>query len=272
MRKLWVVTAVVTLLGALAAVAYAQLPERTNAYTVNGSTSPAKAGSATRPVPIGVNFAYTVSEQSGLRPSPVQKYSIRFRGVRENSALFPGCRYTKINNDQGTHNCPAGGLLGKGSILAVAGGESNRQDQSTRCPLNLEVWNGGRGKASIYVVGGPQAPAGKTTACPVTTNAALDANFVRRGAETVLEFNVPLTPFRQQLGTTGTKDDPNAIEVAVTEVSSNIPRKTRRVRGKLRGFFEAVGSCTRGSRIIAVTFLNEDGKSASAQDKAPCRR
>lgn len=263
MRKLWVVFAAVTLLVAIAAVAYAQAPERTNAYTVTGSTSPAKAGSAKRPVPIGINFAYTVREQSGMRPSPVEKYSIRFRGVRENSALFPGCRYTKINNDQGTQNCPRQALLGGGTLLAVAGGEDNRQDQSVRCPLNLEVWNGGRGKASIYVVGGPNAPAGKQTACPVDTNAALDANFVRRGNETVLEFNVPLTPFRQQLGT---------IEVSVIEVDSEIPRKTRRVRGKVRGFFEAVGGCTRGSRIIAVTFLNEDKKTATAQDKAPCRK
>ena len=272
MKKLWVVTAVVALLGAIAAVAYAQQPERTNAYTVNGSTSPAKAGTAKKPVPIGINFSYTVAEQTGLRPSPVQKYSIRFRGVRENSHLFPGCRYTKINSDQGTHKCPSGALLGKGTILAKAGGESNRSDQSVTCPLNLEVWNGGRGKASIYVVGGRDAPAGKTTDCVTTTNAALDANFVRRGNETVLEFNVPLVPFRQQLGTLNQKDDPNAIEVAVVEVKSTIPRKTRRVRGKLRGFFEGVGGCARGSRIIAVTFLNEDNKTASSEDKAPCRR
>lgn len=272
MRKFWVIAAVVGLLGAIAAVAYAQQPDRTNAYTVGGSTSPAKAGSTKKPVPIGINFSYTVAEQTGLRPSPVQKYSIRFKGMRENSGLFPGCRYTKINNDQGTHDCPRGALLGKGSLRAVAGGESNRSDQSINCPLNLEVWNGGKGKASIYVVGGSGAPAGKTTECPTTTNAALDANFVRVGNEVRLEFNVPLVPFRQQLGTTGTKDDPNAIEVAVVDVRSTIPRKTRRHRGRTRGFFEAIGGCVRGSRTISVTFLNEDGKTASAQRKVTCRR
>ncbi|MDQ4124312.1 MAG: hypothetical protein M3134_01760 [Actinomycetota bacterium] len=273
MRKLWVVTAAVTLLGALAAIAYAQQPERTNSYTVNGSTSPSKAGSARKPVPIGINFSYTVAEQSGLRPSPVQKYTIRFKGVRQNSNLFPGCDYTTINNNQGTSRCPSGGLLGRGTIVAKAGGESDRSQQTINCPLNLEVWNAAKNnKASIYVVGGPDAPAGKKTDCPTTTNAALDANFKRVGNETQLEFNVPLVPFRQQLGSGTNKDDPNAIEVAVTSVSSRIPRKTRRVRGKVRGFFEAVGGCTGGSRIIAVTFLNEDGKTASSEDKATCRR
>lgn len=272
MRKFWVITAVVALLGAIAAVAYAQLPERTNAYTVGGSTSPAKPGSTKRPVPIGISFSYTVAEQSGLRPAPVQKYSIRFKGVRENSGLFPGCRYTRINNAQGSHVCPKGSLLGKGRLVAVAGGESNRADKSINCPLNVEVFNGGKGKATIYVVGGSGAPAGKTTACPTTTNAALDANFVRVGNEVRLEFSVPLVPFRQQLGTTGSKDDPNAIEVSVTDVSSNIPRKTKRVRGKTRGFFEAIGGCVRGSRTISVQFLNEDGKTSTAQRKVTCRR
>ncbi|HEV2999271.1 MAG TPA: hypothetical protein VGW75_00925 [Solirubrobacteraceae bacterium] len=272
MRKYWVIAAAVALLGAIAAVAYAQLPERTNAYTVGGATSPNKAGSTKKPVPIGLNFSYTVAEQSGLRPAPVEKYSIRFKGVRENSALFPGCRYTKINNDQGTHKCPKGALLGKGRLVAVAGAESNRSDKSITCPLNVEVWNAGRGKASIYVVGGSGAPAGKTTSCPTTTNAALDANFVRVGNEVRLEFGVPLVPFRQQLGTTGTKDDPNAIEVSVVEVSSTVARKTRRVRGKTRGFFEAIGGCVRGTRTISVVFRNEDGKTATAQRKATCRR
>ena len=272
MKKFWVVTAVVALLGALAAVAYAQLPERTNTYTVDGSVSPTKAGSKTKPVPVGINFKYTVAEQSGLRPSPVQKYSIRFRGVRTNSGLFKGCKFSKINADQGSQNCPKGSLLGKGLITAKAGGESNRSDQSINCPLNLEVYNAGKSKASIYVVGGSQAPAGKTTTCPTTTNAALDANWVRSGIDTRLEFQVPLVPFRQQLGTTGTKDDPNAIEVAVVSVSSSIPRKTRLYRGKRRGFFEAIGGCSGGSRVIAVTFLNEDGKASTAQDKTACRR
>jgi hypothetical protein len=272
MKKFWVITAVVALLGAIAAVAYAQQPERTNTYTVDGSTSPAKAGSKTKPIPIGINFKYTVAEQSGLRPSPVQKYSIRFKGVRTNSGLFPGCKFTKINNDLGSQNCPSGSLLGKGAITAKAGGESNRADQSVNCPLNLEVYNAGKSKATIYVVGGADAPAGKKTTCPTTTNAALDANWLKVGNETRLEFNVPLVPFRQQLGSGNSKDDPGAIEVAVVSVSSNIARKTRRYRGKTRGFFEAIGGCSGGSRVISVTFLNEDGKTSSAQDKAACRK
>jgi hypothetical protein len=272
MRKLWVIGAAAMLALALAAIAYAQQPERTNSYTVSGSVSPTKAGSTRNPVPIGINFAYTVSEQSGLRPSPVSRYSIRFRGVRQNSNLFPGCTFRKINNDQGSHNCPGRALLGRGTIVAHAGSESNRSDQSIVCPLNLEVWNSRQNKAAIYVVGGPNAPAGKTTSCRVNQNAALDANFVRRGNEVALEFNVPLVPFRQQLGTLNNKDDPNALEVSVVSVEANIPRKTRRFRGKRRGFFEGVGGCRGGSRIISVTFLNEDGKTGTAQDKARCTR
>lgn len=272
MRK--VIVLALALVCALAAVAYAQAPtpDRTNSYAVDGSVSPTKAGTSKKPVPIGINFSYTVAEQTGLRPSPVQKYSIRFKGVRANSSMFPGCTFGKINADQGSQNCPSGSLLGKGSITARAGGEKDRTNQSILCPLNLEVYNSGKNKGAIYVVGGADAPVGKKTSCPTTTNAALDANFVRRGNEVALEFNVPLVPFRQQLGTTGDKNDPNAIEVAVVKVESKIAKKTKKVKGKTRGFFEAIGGCSNGSRIISVTFLNEDGKTASAQDKTKCTK
>ncbi len=270
MRKFWVVGTAAMLALSLAAIVYAQAPERTNSYTVNATVTPTKKGSPKKPVPIGINFAYTVAEQSGLRPSPVQRYSIRFKGVRANSNLFRGCTFKQINDNLGSQKCPPGALLGKGSILARAGDEEKRNEQAIVCPLNLEIWNSRNNKAAIYVVGGPDAPAGKTTTCPTTTNAALDASFVRRGNEVALEFNVPLDPFRQQLGKTGDKNDPDGIEVAVVEVKSNITRKTRRVRGKVRGFFEAVGGCSGGSRLVSVTFLNEDGKTGTAQDKARC--
>jgi len=261
MKKV-VVLAVSALVLAVAAVAYAQ--ERTNAYTVRGNVSPSTAGTTKKPVPVSVEFNYTVGEQSQppLRPSPVQRYTIGFSGLRVNSNSFPGCTAAQINRAESTRGCPSGSRIGTGKIDAVAGGESDRTNTSIKCPLNLEVYNSRRNKAAIYVVGGPDAPAGKKTACPTTTNAALDASFIRRGTTTSLQFNVPLVPFRQQLGT---------IEVAVIRVQSNIPRKTRRVNGRTVGFFEAIGGCRNRKRTITVTFLNEDGKTARAQDATACR-
>ncbi len=259
MKKV-VVLAVSALMLAVAAVAYAQ--ERTNAYTVQGNVSPSNAGTSKKPVPVSVEFNYTVGEQSNLRPSPVQRYTIGFSGLRVNSNSFPGCTAARINQNQGVGRCPRGSRIGVGKINAVAGPESDRRNQGLKCPLNLEVYNSRRNKAAIYVVGGPDAPAGKKTACAVNTNAALDASFIRRGSTTSLQFNVPLTPFRQQLGT---------VEVSVVRVQSNIRRMTRRVNGRTVGFFEAIGGCRNRERAITVTFLNEDNKTSRAQDTTACR-
>ena len=95
MRKL-AIFAVTTFVLAIAAVAYAQT---TNTYTVTGGTSPTKAGSKKKPVPVQVKFGYTVGTTNGDRPSPVKKYSIRFAGLNVNTKPFPKCSATTLENE-----------------------------------------------------------------------------------------------------------------------------------------------------------------------------
>jgi hypothetical protein len=242
-----------------AAVAFA----RTNSYTVTGSTTPATKGSKKKPVPVGIKFNYSITEQGGKRPIPVQKYSIAFGGLRVNSNAFPGCTAAKINADQTDDNCPKGSLIGTGTISAKAGGENNEDDQSINCTLNLFVYNSKKNKAAIYILGGPagSVPPGGETDCPTTTNAALDANFVQKNGASALVFNVPLVPFRQQLG---------SIEVSVVNVQSTIKRLTKKVKGKTVGFYEAFGGCKGGKRAVTVTFTDEENKNTPAQALAKC--
>jgi len=85
MRKMVIaVTAMFVL--SMAAYAYAQ---QENTYSVTAKTSPTRAGSKSKPVPVGISFGYQVGEASGNRPSPVKRYSIRFKGLRVNPGVAP---------------------------------------------------------------------------------------------------------------------------------------------------------------------------------------
>ena len=112
-RVAWLVAPLIVAL-ALAAVAFAQ---QVNKYSVVASTTPGKAGTKTKPVPVSVKFAYKVDEASGKQPSAVKRYKISFYGVRNNGRYFKTCSASKIsaagNNDAG---CPSDSRVGTGTI------------------------------------------------------------------------------------------------------------------------------------------------------------
>ena len=257
MRKTWLIAAIAAITAlAVAAVAFAQ--SRTNTYTVSGSVTPAKKGTSKKPVPVGVKFSYTVENEQGVRPAPVKRYTISLAGVKANTSKFPKCTAATINANESISDCPKGSRVGTGKIDAVAGPESDTSNQSIKCPLNLQVYNGGgSNKAAIYIVGGANAPAGFKTSCPTDTNAAIDAKFVKQAGGSALQFDVPQVPFRQQLGT---------VEVTVVRVQSTISKMVR----KGRGFFESTGGCKGGKRAIKVTFLNEDNQTGTASTTTKC--
>lgn len=254
MRKL-AVLAVTGLVLAIAAIAYAQA---NNTYTVTGSTTPRATGSTKKPVPVGVTFNYKVGEQTGQRPNVIEKYSIRFTGLRTNTNSFPKCTAASINAAGNDDGCPSGAAVGTGDVTNNVGSSTNQADKSIVCFLKLTVYNSGNQKGALYLRGGPN----ETPSCPTEISVAIDARFVRRGNATALEFIVP-----QSL-----KHPIANLDNAVVDVKSKIKRLTKKVKGKNVGFFEAVGGCKSGTRDITVTFTPEAGKgvSATAQTKAKC--
>jgi hypothetical protein len=253
MRRIAVALGAVLAL-AVAAVAYGQAQQ--NTYTVTGSTSPTKAGSAKKPVPVGVKFGYQVGEASGNRPSPVKRYSIRFAGLRANTDVFPTCSTATLDR-KGPSACPKGAIVGEGFIENATGAKDNPNDRSIQCNARLWVVNGGKGRANIYVKGSPGA-SNPREKCAIELAAPIPAKFVKRGNAQALEFDVP----QSLLHPLPTLDN------AVVNVTSTIKRVTR--RGK--GFFESVGGCKGGKRDISVVFTPESGSQKTASTKASCSR
>ena len=258
MRKLWVAGVAAVMLFAVAAIAYAQ-GEVTNTYTVDGSTSPAREGSARNPIPIGIDFDYTVGTTDNRRPSPIEKYSIRFGGVQVNQAVAPRCSKSRLENG-GPDNCPNGSVVGSGFIENATGDRNNPNDQSVQCNASVDVVNGPGTGGFLWVAGSPNSTDPRTR-CAIELASAIPFRFVRRGAAIALEFEVP-DSLLHPLPT---------LSNAVKRVSSKVRRITRRIRGKRRGYFESRGPCPRNRRLITVVFDPEEGEQATAQDRAPCR-
>lgn len=252
--------AVVMLVLSLAAVAYAQT--QTNTYTVSGSTSPTRAGTSKKPVNITVKFGYKVGEQSGNRPSPVKKYSIKFAGLRVNTAGFPKCSASTLES-KGPKGCPSGSKVGTGFIKNATGAKDNPQDRSIECNAALSVYNSGNNKGVIYVAGSPNSTDPRTR-CAIELAAPIPARYVRSnsGRDTALEFNVPQT-LLHPLPT---------LDNAVTDVDSTISGKTRKYKGKSISYYQSIGGCIRGKRNITVTFTPETGTPSRAQRLAPCKK
>ena len=258
MRKLWVAGTAVLMVFALGAFAIAQ-ETVTNTYDVDGSTSPSRPGSKKKPIPIAIKFDYTVGEVQNRRPSVIKKYSIRFGGTQVNTNTAPTCSKATLDN-QGPSGCPAGSIVGSGYIENETGDRNNPNDKSIVCNASVQVINQGDRKVNLYVAGSPGSTDPRTK-CAIELASAIPANFVRRGNTTALEFTVP-DSLAHPLPT---------LSNAVRRVQSNVRRVTKRIRGKRRGFFEAIGGCTNRSRLITVIFTPESGPQATAQHRASCR-
>jgi hypothetical protein len=256
MRKI-AIFAVSALVLAAAAIAYAQAQTPTNTYSVSASTNPRTKGTTKAPKTVSVKFNYKVGEQNNLRPSVIEKYSIRFTGLRQNSNSFPGCTAAQINAAGNDNNCPSGSAVGTGDVTNNVGATNNQADKSIQCFLKLTVYNSRKNKAALYLEGGPQA----AKPCPTAISVGIDARFVRRGATTALEFSVPES----------LKHPITGLSNAVVDVKSTIKALSRTVNGERKGFFEAVGGCdARGRRAVTVVFTPEQGNAATAQTFARC--
>jgi hypothetical protein len=251
MRKMVVAVTAMFVLG-LAALAYAQ---QVNTYEVEASTSPTKAGTKKKPVPVGLKFGYTVSEASGNRPSPVKKYSIRFAGMRVNTSVPGKCTLGKLE-DGGAEACPKDSIVGEGYIRNETGATANPADKSIKCNAKLWVVNLGSSKASIYVAGSPEAT-DEREKCQIQLAAPIPAKFTTRGSMSSLDFTVPSSLLHPGAAT---------ISNAVVAVESSI----KKIKKGGKGFFESIGGCKGGKRAVEVVFTPESGSAKTGKTTARC--
>jgi hypothetical protein len=273
MRKFLIAAVAAVSVLAVAAVAYAA-----NVYTVNGSTNPAGKGTAGKPLPVSLNFDYTVRDENpAFRGTPVEKYFIGAEGLVTYPEAFPTCS----GGTDGVNNTDLATVkrvckrarVGGGVIRAYAGATAD-QTQKLNCVLELNLYNlepgnyGARGRISrkngglaIRIDGVPPAPPALENQykgqCAAPQNEAILAPYktvrIKGVTSDELQFTVPQSLLHPAPG----------LETVVQFVESAVKKRTamKRIKGTNRriGFYSAVG-CKGRQRSIQVTFISEEGQ------------
>lgn len=254
MKKIAIFMATALVLS-LSAVAFAQ--SGGNSYTVEGATSPSKAGTKSKPVGVKLDFDFSVDGPEGQRPGVVNSYAIFFGGIKSNYASFPKCSLAKMEDEQSVEGCPKGSVVGKGFIENATGIKTNPADRSIHCNAQLWVVNAGGGKGAIFVKGDPASTNPKTK-CAIELAAPIPTTFKNSSKGTTLTFTVP-----QVL-----KHPAPTLDNAVLKTESTI----NKIKSKGKYFYESIGGCKGGKRDVAVTFTTEAGQKTVEETTAKCSK
>ena len=282
MRKL-----LIPVLAALAAIAVAGIAYAANVYTVDGDTSPHGKGSAAKPLPVSLDFDYTVADSDPAnRGIPVKKYLIGAEGLVTYPEAFPSCSGGSSGANaqdpaKAAKACKKA-RVGGGIIKALVGARNN-PTSSANCVLYLNLYNlkpgnygdagkiGKNGGLAIRIDGDPPPPPSIDDQykgqCLAAQHASILAQYktvkIKGVTSDELQFVVPPELLHPAQG----------LDVTVRQVASSIKKlvskKPITIKGEKRkvGFYSAVG-CKGGKRSIQVTFVSETGqKSPVTKDK-----
>jgi hypothetical protein len=280
MRKL-----LIPVLAALAAIAVAGIAYAANVYTVDGDTKPHGKGSAGKPLPVSLDFDYTVADSDPAnRGIPVKQYRIGAEGLVTYPEVFPSCSGgasgANAQDPATAAKACKKARVGGGIIKALVGARNN-PTSSANCVLNLNLYNlkpgnygdagkiGKNGGLAIRIDGDPPPPPSIDDQykgqCLAAQHASILAQYktvkIKGVTSDELQFTVPPELLHPAQG----------LDVTVRQVASAIKKITakKKINGKTRtvGFYSAVG-CKGGKRSIQVTFVSETGqKSPVTKDK-----
>jgi hypothetical protein len=151
LRRIVIAITALVVVGA-AAVAYAAAPF--NKYTAKTSFSPSKAGSAAKPVPIGVHQTLTATGTNGNRAAPLTDLQTTIYGVKfDAKGAKATCSFATIKNAANDASCPKGALVATANVHALLGPAKDPSATAggvTPCNPGLRVWNSGGGKISLF--------------------------------------------------------------------------------------------------------------------------
>jgi hypothetical protein len=256
---------------AVGGVAYAA-----NVYDLpNASTSPKGTGTAAKPVPVGVDFDYTVKDQAGPRGAPVKTYKIAFQGLTTKYAKkFPTCKYgsTIAGTLAEVEAACKKAKVGTGrieSLLTLDTNASNPNSVLAYCNLQLSLYNLGYGLAIRLDADNTAPPTSQDgpIGCLVPTHRSIEAKFksvkIAGVPSSSLNFDV-FDDLRHNAGFT----------ITVGRTTSTIKKLVKKVKiGKKKrkvGLYSSI-ACGKGKkRTIQVTFVDENGVSSTKGKKTGC--
>jgi hypothetical protein len=267
MRKRLIAALTVVAVLSFGGVAFAE-----NIYEVHiAKSSPKGKGTPSKPLPVSLDFGYTVGDTEGLRPTVIEQYRIAPEGLITYPKLFKSCKFSQASAPQVASACKKA-VVGSGLVRNEAGPGTDRSVKLV-CNLKLTLYNisdaGKNGGMAIRLDGDPPpaAPGSKNVGCAISVHTAIKAPFFNvklEGLKTSeLRFTVPI-----QL-----QEPAPGVQNSVVEAISKVNKKTAKtkIKGKSRtvGFYSEIG-CKGKDRTTRVTFVDTQARKFTANRKSPC--
>jgi hypothetical protein len=238
-------TAVAVLVGA--AAAYAAF----NNYSGSKlSLSPHGAGTAAKPVAMGMVETLKANAPAGDRAAPLTDIKLTIYGARINGGAFPKCTDAMIEADTTKYDkaCPAGSRIGTGPVHALLGPASSPSTTgAVTCDTVLHVYNGGpKTQVFFFTTSNATMCHGLTTG----STAPYDATISQQGKNLVID--VPLPP---DISTKVANQ--NGLYGSLITETLTFPKGTKKVHGKTVGYMESV-ACKGHARPYSIAFTATD--------------
>jgi hypothetical protein len=235
LRRIVLIATAVGLLVA-AASAYAAI----NTYTASLGFTSKKAGSASRPVPVGFTQSIKASGTSGNRTAVLLDYKTKIYGLTVDGKDFPTCSLATIAAAKNDNKCPKGAKVATGNITAVLGNQTNFTTAGTPCDPDLDVWNSGQGKLTFFFV---VTPTHQCVGTVTGTTLPYPATYKRSGKFLIIDVPIPPDvdyPLPSQVG---------SLETELL----HFVKATKTVHGKTVASIASVG-CQGSKRPYSTTF------------------
>jgi hypothetical protein len=225
---------------AIAGVAYAA---SINTYTAKLGFSSKKAGTPSKPVPVGYSQAIVAKGTNGNRTAVLTDIVTKIYGLKADGKDFPQCSAAKIAAAGDDTSCPKGALVATGAITAAVGSAKDFTVAGTACDPLLHVWNSGQGKLTYFFV--DQAPAHECLNGALKTGQVgpYPATYKTQGKYLVVDVPVPKYVSFPAPGLAGSLETEHLSWLKVT----------KKVHGKTVAASASVG-CLKGKRPYTTTF------------------
>jgi hypothetical protein len=244
-----------TAICALAGATIAQAATLNN-YTANISLSTTKAGTASKPVPVGYTESLTASNTTaGLVAAPLVDIKTKIYGLKSNLNSFKTCSFHTIDSPPKFNAaCPKGSLVATGTVNSMLGGKDLSAATATPCNPDLAIYNAGGGKEWYFFTTKTAIQCGGLTTGATQPYAG---KVTQQGK--YLVSDVPLPSFVS----TAVAGHQGLFGSLIKETLKVAPMTTK-VNGKTVGATEAVG-CMAGKRPWSVSFTAVPGAGQPGQ-------
>lgn len=259
-----------------------------NTYKLNARVTPARSGTALKPVPVATHVDFTVGAvPKGDRPNIVKTIDVRIAGLKENTNRFPACGSARLTDPaQGPGTCPAGSQIGKGYFVSEVSTPNNQTKTLITCRAEVTVFNGGNHTLTYYVYKGSPV-AGQPVPCPLPRNEAFVATLTSTRAGLVQTMTIPQELRHPSLN--GVTYDASLVRafIDIRSISKTVTRtvrsravrtkagkkaratRTKKVKTRI-GLFESVSCPANHQRQVEAKFTQENGRSKTVTRLVRC--